>query len=266
MDGATHKPLNHYSVSPPSTTTTLTTPTPTPPSPTLCATCWTLSACSDLIPTHQLTEGLYQTSPCTAHARNLVHTAARGQGRRFMPTHPGFNLARAPTIYRISQPWEVEMEHNRGCNRLQHTWQCPTRPPPASCGRKWRSRVVAPHRGDMSVRAINPLSVISPKIEPRGWNRGGLSPVSPLIFLMGTHRLHRKQETSLSRTFFWEPHGYGLPTGIELKGRSRVTHWGRAIIIRIPRSAIYTAGLLRSLKLEGTNLANLGLGPLGLGL
>ena len=212
MDGATHKPLNHYSVSPPSTTTTPTTPTPTPPSPTLCATCWTLSACSDLIPTHQLTEGLYQTSPCTAHARNLVHTAARGQGRRFMPTHPGFNLARAPTIYRISQPWEVEMEHNRSCNRLQHTWQCPTRPPPASCGRKWRSRVVAPHRGDMSVRAINPLSVISPKIEPRGWNRGGLSPVSPLIFLMGTHRLHRKQETSLSRTFFWEPHGYGLPT------------------------------------------------------
>ena len=140
-----------------------------------------------------------------------MHTAARGQGRRFMPTHPGFNLARAPTIYRISQPWEVEMEHNRGCNRLQRTWQCPTRPPPSSCGQKWRSRVVAPHRGDMSVRAINPLSVISPKIEPRGWNRGGLSPVSPLIFLMGTHRLHRKQETSLSRTFFWEPHGYGLP-------------------------------------------------------
>ena len=215
MDGATHKPLNHYSVSPPSTTTTLTTLTPTPPSPTLCATCWTLSACSDLIPTHQLTERLYQTSPCTAHARNLVHTAARGQGRRFMPTHPGFNLARAPTIYRISQPWEVEMEHNRGCNRLQRTWQCPTRPPPSSCGRKWRSRVVAPHRGDMSVRAINPLSVISPKIEPRGWNRGGLSPVSPLIFLMGTHRLHRKQETSLSRTFFWEPHGYGLPKNTE---------------------------------------------------
>ena len=104
------------------------------------------------------------------------------------------------------------MEHNRGCNRLQRTWQCPTRPPPSSCGRKWRSRVVAPHRGDMSVRAINPLSVISPKIEPRGWNRGGLSPVSPLIFLMGTHRLHRKQETSLSRTFFWEPHGCGLLT------------------------------------------------------
>ena len=104
MDGATHKPLNHYSVSPPSTTTTLTTPTPTPPSPTLCATCWTLSACSDLIPTHQLTEGLYQTSPCTAHARNLVHTAARGQGRRFMPTHPGFNVAEHPPFIAFRSP------------------------------------------------------------------------------------------------------------------------------------------------------------------
>jgi hypothetical protein len=121
-------------------------------------------------PTHQLAEGLYQTPLCTAHARNLVYTAARGQGRRFRLTRrrPGFNLAPAPTIYRISQPWEVGMEHNRGCNRLQHTWQCPTRPAPASCGRNWRSRVVAPHRGDMSVRAINPLSVISPKMSQGG--------------------------------------------------------------------------------------------------
>ena len=104
VDGATHKPPNHDSVSPPPTKTTPTTPTPTPPSPTPCATCWALSACSDLIPTHQLAEGLYQTPLCTAHARNLVYTAARGQGRRFRLTRPGFNLAPAPTIYRISQP------------------------------------------------------------------------------------------------------------------------------------------------------------------
>ena len=96
VDGATHKPPNHDSVSPPPTKTTPTTPTPTPPSPTPCATCWALSACSDLIPTHQLAEGLYQTPLCTAHARNLVYTAARGQGRRFMLTHPGFNLPQPP--------------------------------------------------------------------------------------------------------------------------------------------------------------------------
>ena len=162
-------------------------------------------------PTHQLAEGLYQTPLCTAHARNLVYTAARGQGRRFRLTRPGFNLAPAPTIYRISQPWEVGMEHNRGCNRLQYTWQCPTTPPRQVAGDIWRSRVVAPHREQYGVRAINPLSVISPKMS-QGGGRSDLSPVLPLIFLIGTHGLHRNQETSLSRTFFWEPQGYGLPS------------------------------------------------------
>ena len=63
--------------------------------------------------------------------------------------------------------------------------------------------------GELANRAVK--CMISPKIEPRGWNRewnrSGLSPVLPLIFLMGsplgTHKLHRNQETSLSRTFFW---------------------------------------------------------------
>jgi len=96
------------------------------------ATCWTLSACSDLIPTHQLAEALYQTSPCTAHARNLVHTAARGQGRRFMPVS---TLPEPPPFIAFFSPERSKWNTTRGCDRLQHTWQCPTRPPPSSCGR-----------------------------------------------------------------------------------------------------------------------------------
>ena len=62
------------------TKTNKTTPTPAPPSPKLRAAYGALNACSHLTPTHQLAEGHHETSPCTAPARNLAYTAARGQG------------------------------------------------------------------------------------------------------------------------------------------------------------------------------------------
>jgi len=168
VDGATHKPPNHDSVSPPPTKTTPTTPTPTPPSPTPCATCWALSACSDLIPDTPTRRGTLPDASLHC-ARSEPRVYGRKGARAPVHAHsPWFQPSPAPTIYRISQPWEVGMEHNRGCNRLQHTWQCPTTPPRQVAGDIWRSRVVAPHREQYGVRAINPLSVISPKMSQGG--------------------------------------------------------------------------------------------------
>ena len=118
-----------------------------------------------------------------------------------------------------TQPGAVTACNTRGNALLDHPRQV--------AGEIWRSRVVAPQRGRYGVRAINPLSVISPKIEPRGWNRSGLSPVLPLIFLMGTHTLHRKatKKQAYLGPFFGSPmrHGYGLPrkSVIEPNSRSR---------------------------------------------
>ena len=86
--------------------------TPPPPPPALHAMYWALNTYSDRISTHQLAEGHHQTSPYTARARHLVHTAARGQGAPERVVQRIQNLT-APKN-RVSQPQEVGVGWNRG--------------------------------------------------------------------------------------------------------------------------------------------------------
>ena len=87
-------------------------PPPTPPSPKLRAAYGALNACSHLTPTHQLAERHHQTSPCTAQARNLAYTAARGQGRRNVLLNGFKTLPHVEN--RVSQAQEVRIGWNRG--------------------------------------------------------------------------------------------------------------------------------------------------------